>query len=81
LKSSFIFDDKEVYQLDTSISRLRPKTDAEALADAENSKRAKENALTKQLTVRITTKSGETIDVEIPLGDFAEISNLSILSE
>ena len=76
-----IFDDDEVYQLDTSISRLRPKTDAEALADAETSQRAKENALTKQLTVRITTKSGETIDVEIPLGDFAEISNLSILSE
>lgn len=81
IEEFLIFDDKEVYQLDTSISRLRPKTDAEAIADTEKSQKAKASALTKQLTLRISTRSGETLDVEIPLSDFTDITNLAIISE
>lgn len=76
-----IFDDQEVYQLDTTVSRLRPKTDAEALADSQAAEAAKASALTKQLTLRITSRNGEILNLPIPLSDFSEIANMSIVSE
>lgn len=76
-----IFDDKEVYQLDTTVSRLRPKSDAEALADSQAAEAAKASALTKQLTLRITSRTGEILNLPIPISDFSEIANMSIVSE
>ena len=76
-----IFDDDEVYQLDTTVSRLRPKSDAEALADSKAAGAAKASALSKQLTLRITSRNGEILNLPIPLSDFSKIANMSIVSE
>lgn len=76
-----IFDQNEVYQLDTTVSRLRPKSDDEASADSKAAVAAKVSALSKQLTLRITSRSGEILNIDIPLKDFSDIASMSIVSQ
>lgn len=76
-----IFDDKEVYQLDSTVSRLRPKSDAEAAADATAAQGAIDSAMQKQLMLRLSTKDGRTVDVALPVSDFSDIGSMSIVAE
>jgi hypothetical protein len=76
-----VFDEDEVFQLDATVSRLRPKTDTEAEADAEKAIKAKTTALQTQLKVRVSMNNGKTIEVELPLTDFSEIASISLVTE
>ena len=76
-----IFDDKEVYQLDSTVSRLRPKSDKEAAADAAAAQGAIDNAMQKKLMLRLLTKDGRTVDVALPVSSFSDIGSMSIVAE
>jgi hypothetical protein len=76
-----IFDDKEVYQLDSTVSRLRPKSDTEAAADAAAAQGAIDNAMQKKLMLRLLTKDGRTVDVALPVSSFSDIGSMSIVAE
>jgi len=81
----FIVFDSEygftTFKMDTSESRLKPKTDAEVESDFEKQEQLLSENLSKRLLVRIMHKDGTTIDVPLPINDFNEIGNLMIVRE
>ena len=76
-----IFEGEEVFKMDTSESRLKPKTDAEAKSDVAAQEQLQQNAQMKSVKVRVMTVDGETVDVVLPVTDFASIASVSILTE
>lgn len=76
-----VFSGGEVFQMNASESRLRPKSDAEVASDIKNQKQIIEKAGTKSLSIRVKTINGDTIDVPLPIEDFGQITGVSIISE
>ena len=76
-----IFEGEEVFKMDTSESRLKPKTNAEAKSDVAAQEQLQQNAQMKSVKVRVMTVDGETVDVVLPVTDFASIASVSILTE
>ncbi len=76
-----IFEGQEVFKMDASQSRLRPKTDAEAASDVVRQEELQKSAQNKTVKVRLLTTDGKTVDIALPVGSFSEISNISIITE
>lgn len=76
-----VFDGEESFKMDVSESRLRPKSDAEASADTKAQETLKTNAQSRTIVIRVLTVDGKTQDVPLPLSDFADIANISILKK
>ena len=76
-----VFDDRATFKMDTSESRLKPKSDDEVATDVAKQKSLKTSAQTKTVKVRMSTTSGETIDVALPVNNLSEITSISILTE
>jgi hypothetical protein len=76
-----IFEGQEVFKMDASQSRLRPKTDAEAASDIVKQEELQKSAQTKTVKVRVLTIDGDTVDVALPVSAFSEISSISIVTE
>lgn len=74
-------DEALVLKRDMRESRLRAKTDDEARTDMANAKKSVAAALTRTLVVRVRTRSGDTIDLPLPLSNFGQIAELQILAE
>ena len=69
----------EGFKIDTRTSRLRPKTDAEAVSDATE---AKQNLKTLQeggVKLLLTRSDGSTEMVRLPLKNFDELKSVSLL--
>ena len=69
------------YKMDASESRLKPKSDSEAVTDAQKQELLKSTNLDKRLIVRIKSKDGTTVDVPLPIKDFGEIGTLTLVRE
>ena len=67
--------------IDVSPSRLRPKSDEEVASSVALQKQLKSEALSQSLVVKILKKDGSTIDVKLPIGDFSEVENISVVRE
>ena len=76
-----LFKDGYVFKMDNSESRLKPKTDDEAKIDAEEQKQLQKSSQQNSMKVRVLTIDGETVDVVLPVTDFASIAIVSILTE
>lgn len=76
-----VFEDQESFKMDSSESRLRPKTDDEAVSDVANQEELQSNVQAKSVKVRMMTSDGGTIEVALPVDNFAEIVSISIVSE
>ena len=76
-----VFDDRATFKMDTSESRLKPKSDDEVATDVGKQMSLKTSAQTKTVKVRMLTTSGETIDVALPVNNLSEITSISILTE
>ena len=76
-----IFGEDEVFKIDVSPSRLRPKTDEEVASSVALQKKLKSEALSQNLVVKVLKKDGSTIDVKLPIGDFSEVANISVVRE
>jgi len=44
-------------------------------------KKLKSEALSQSLVVKVLKKDGSTIDVKLPIGDFSEVENISVVRE
>lgn len=76
-----VFDDQAVYKMDTSASRLRPKSDDEVAQDVAQQQQIQSSAQTTSIMVRILTTDGKINDIPLPIASFGEIANISIISE
>ena len=76
-----VFEGEESFKMDASESRLRPKSDAEAAADVKAQEDLKSSAQSRAIVIRVLTVDGKTRDVPLPLSDFSEIANISILKK
>jgi hypothetical protein len=76
-----IFEGQEVFKMNGSQSRLRPKTEAEAASDVVKQEELQQNAQNKTVKVRLLTTGGKTVDISLPVSSFSEISNISIVTE
>ena len=76
-----IFGEDDVFKIDVSPSRLRPKSDEEVASSVALQKKLKSEALSQSLVVKILKKDGSTIDVKLPIGDFSEVENISVVRE
>ena len=76
-----VFEGQEVFKMDTSESRLKPKTDDEAASDVAKQTRLRTDAQKKSVKVRMLTKDGGTVDVALPVDSFAEIVSISVITE
>lgn len=76
-----IFEDQEVFKMDSSESRLRPKTDNEARSDVAEQEKLQQMAQAKSVKLKIVTISGENVEVNLPVENFAEIATVSIVQD
>lgn len=76
-----VFDGQDSFKMDASESRLRPKSDAEAAADTKAQAALKQSAQERTIVIRVLTVDGKTQDVPLPLSDFSDIANISILKK
>ena len=76
-----IFGEDDVFKIDVSPSRLRPKTDEEVASSVALQKKLKSEALSQSLVVKVLKKDGSTLDVKLPIGDFSEVENISVVRE
>jgi hypothetical protein len=76
-----IFGEDDVFKIDVSPSRLRPKTDEEVASSVALQKKLKNEALSQSLVVKVLKKDGSTLDVKLPIGDFSEVENISVVRE
>jgi hypothetical protein len=76
-----IFEDNAIFKMDSSVSRLKPKTDDEAAQDVEKEKQNQRSLKENTLKVRVRTVAGDSFDVPLPIGSFSDISSVSIVVE
>lgn len=76
-----IFEGQEVFKMDSSESRLRPKTDNEARNDATDQAKLQQMSQAKSVKLKIVTVSGEKVEVTLPVEDFAAIASVSIVED
>jgi hypothetical protein len=76
-----VFEGDETFKMDTSESRLRPKTDDEVAGDVAKQIELQTNAQTKTVKVRMLTSVGDTVDIVLPVSSFSEIMSISIITE
>jgi len=76
-----VFEGDEIFKMDTSESRLRPKTDSEAKSDVVAQEELQQRALSESIKIRVMTVDGETVDIALPINDFASIKSVSIVTE
>ena len=76
-----VFDEQAVYKMDSSASRLRPKSDDEVAQDVSKQEQIQNSAQTTSVLVRILTTDGKIKDVPLPITSFQDIANISILTE
>ena len=76
-----IFEGQKTFKMDTSESRLKPKTDDEVASDVAKQKELQTSAQTKTVKVRMLTATGDTVDIALPVDSFAAIISISILTE
>jgi len=67
--------------MDSSASRLRPKSDDEVAQDVSKQEQIQNSAQTTSVLVRILTTDGKIKDVPLPITSFQDIANISILTE
>lgn len=67
--------------MDTSESRLRPKTNSEARNDVAAQEKLQQRAKSESVKIRVMTVEGETVDIALPVNDFASIKRVSIVTE
>ena len=76
-----VFEDQKTFKMDTSEARLKPKTDEDVASDVAKQKDLQANAQTKSVKVRMLTANGDTVDIALPVDNFADIISISILTE
>ncbi len=76
-----IFDRSDAFKRDSRRVRLAPLTDEASEALHLQNLEAADAALEKQVIVRVRTKDGRTIDVNLPVSGFEEIADIFILVE
>ena len=76
-----VFEDQKTFKMDTSEARLKPKTDENVASDVAKQKDLQANAQTKSVKVRMLTANGDTVDIALPVDNFADIISISILTE
>lgn len=76
-----VFDEQAVYKMDSSASRLRPKSDDEVAQDVSKQEQIQNSAQTTSVLVRILTTDGKIKDVPLPITSFQDVANISILTE
>ena len=76
-----VFEGQKTFKMDTSEARLKPKTDENVASDVAKQKDLQANAQTKSVKVRMLTANGDTVDIALPVDNFADIISISILTE
>ena len=67
--------------MDSSPSRLRPKTDDEVAEDILIQEKIKVDAQDKKIFVRLLKTDGSFVEIPLPVSGFDEISNIEIRRE
>jgi hypothetical protein len=76
-----IFDESTLFQRDSRKVRLGPLSDEEASAiKVQNEAKAKSSA-EKNVMVKVRTKDNKTYEVALPISDFSQIADLSLVVE
>jgi hypothetical protein len=76
-----IFDERNLLKRDTQKVWLKPLSEQEAVEMLSATKAATQSLMEKHVIVRVRTKDGKTIDVELPISNFSEIVDLALLVE
>ena len=76
-----IFGERSLLKRDTQKVWMRPMSDEEANIVQSEAEQTTEMSLNKNVVVRVRTKDGRTIDVDLPIADFSEIADMTIVVE
>lgn len=76
-----IFDDRNLLKRDTQKVWLKSIDDAEATALQAGIEAKTKSVMEKNIFVRVRTKDGKTVEVELPISDFSQIVELTLLME
>lgn len=76
-----VFDERNVLKRDTQKVWLKSIGNEESEALQQRSKDASQSFLDKHVVVRIRTRDGKTINVELPVSSFSDITDLTLLVE
>lgn len=76
-----IFEDQLVFKMDSSPSRLRPKTDDEVAEDILIQEKIKVDTEDKKIFVRLLKTDGSSVEISLPVSGFDEIANIEIRRE
>lgn len=72
------FGTNHALRRDASESRLRPKSDAEALSDKEAAAAVLDRTLEKKLVLRVTGSDGKVVTIDLPFSTMADIVGIEI---
>jgi hypothetical protein len=76
-----VFDNDRSFKMDATPSRLRPKTDAEARVDVQKQAALKQDLQARRLMLRVMKKDGTSVDISLPIAEFADIASMSVVAE
>jgi len=81
IEDFLVFGGAEVFKMDATASRLKPKSDVELEASISVQRDLQNSLREKNVVVRILKSDGTTVDVDLPVADFSNIAQISILTE
>lgn len=76
-----IFDERNLLKRNTQKVRLKSISDEESEMIQQLDKNTMQSFMEKNIKVRVKTTDGQVLDVELPIADFSEIANITLLIE
>ena len=76
-----LFDTDLAIKRDAGLSRMKPKSEDEAQADTAREKDLIKSVSQKNLVLRLTLKNGKSLDVDLPVEKFSDLSKMEVVTE
>ena len=76
-----LFDTDLAIKRDAGLSRMKPKSEDEAHADTVREKDLIKSVSQKNLVLRLTLKNGKSLDVDLPVEQFSDLSKMEVVTE
>lgn len=76
-----LFDTDLALKRDSSLSRMKPKSEEEAKSDINDQRKLIEKISQKNLVLRLTMKDGENVDIDLPVEQFSDLLKMEIVTE